>query len=127
MGCFLAPLEQAVEEGEINIEEEESEDEPLKVATDTKLPTAEAVATHDCTHLPHRSWCKWRVQGRGRGEQHRQGDVYVVPRVGLNYVYITKGGVDIRKELTEYNPDPEGEVKLDEDRFSGHIAKAISV
>ena len=56
MGCFLAPLEEAVEEDEINFEEEESEDEPLKVAKGPKLPTAEAMAAHDCTHLPYRSW-----------------------------------------------------------------------
>ena len=54
--CFLAPLEEAVEEGEIHIEGED--DEPLKVAKDPKLPTAEAVAIHDCTHSPYRPRCK---------------------------------------------------------------------
>ena len=47
MGCFLAPLEEAVEEGEIHIEGED--DEPLKIARGPKLPTAEAIAAHDCT------------------------------------------------------------------------------
>ena len=126
MGCFLAPLEETVEEGEIDIEGED--DEPLKVAKDPKLPTAEAVAAHDCTHLPYRSWCKWCVQGRGRGEQHRQGHEAVIPQVGLDYFFITKGGVKTRKELEDdYNLNSEGDERLEDDRSNGNIVKAIIV
>jgi hypothetical protein len=51
LGCFLAPLGEAVEGGEIHIrdEEGESEDGPLMVAKGPKLPTAGAVAIYDCT------------------------------------------------------------------------------
>ena len=100
----------------------------MKVAKGPKLPTAEAVATHDCTHIPYRSWCKWCVQGRGRGEQHRQGQESVIPQVGLDYFFITKGGVKSRKELVDdYELSPEGDEKLEKDRSKGEVVKAIIV
>ena len=97
MACFLAPLEEAAGGGEIHTEGED--DEPLKVAKGPKLPTAEVVAAHDCTHLPNRSWCKWCVQGRGRGEQHRQCHESVFPLVGLDYFFIAKGVVKSTKRI----------------------------
>ena len=126
VGCFLAPLEEAVEEGEISIEG--GDDEPLRVARGPKPPTAEAVAAHDCTHLPYRPWCNWCVQGRGRGEQHRQGHESVIPQVGLDLFFITKGGVEISKEFEEdYNLNLEGDEKLEDDRSNGNVVKAIIV
>ena len=106
MGCFLAPLEEAVEESQIHIEGED--DEPLKVAVGPKLPTADAVASHDCTNMPYRFWCKWCVQGRGRGEQHRQGHESVIPQVGPDYFFIIKGVAGSKRELADdYELNPE--------------------
>ena len=126
MGCFLSQLGEAVEEGEINIEGED--DEPLKAAKFPELPTAEAVAAHDCTRLPYRAWCKWCVQCRGRGEQHRQGHGSAIPQGGLDYFFITKGGVKSRTELMyDYELNPEGDDKLENDRSKGKVVKAIIV
>ncbi len=50
---LMAPLETA-NEGEIEIEDEE--EEPLKIARDPRLPPAGEVEGHRCTHYPYRSW-----------------------------------------------------------------------
>ena len=55
----LAPLEDALEEGEVSVEEESEEDTPdLKHVKDVGSPSAEQVERHRVTHLPYRSWCK---------------------------------------------------------------------
>ena len=55
----LAPLEDALEEGEVRVEEESEEDVPdLKHATDVGSPSAEPIEKYRVTHLPHRPWCK---------------------------------------------------------------------
>jgi hypothetical protein len=115
-----------VPEGELNIEAED-EVHP-KVARDRKLPSAIDVACHECTHMPYRSWCKFCVQGRGRGEAHRQGHGSTVPIIGLDYFFLTESGVKRRKELRpEYELDAEGDAKLEEDRDKGIIVKAILI
>ena len=76
---LLAPLE-AGGEDEVHIEEEHNDEvEPLKMAKDPKLPSAEAVEEHRCLHIPYRAWCKWCVMGRGRGDQHRSGPEPTIP------------------------------------------------
>ena len=84
--CFLAPLEDAAAEGEIHIEGDEDV-ETLKIKRSPKLPTADEVEGHECTHIPYRSWCKWCVMGRGRGEPHHQGQDSAVPVIGLDYFF----------------------------------------
>ena len=55
MDALLAPLE-AGEEESVSIEDEdETEVEPLKVANDPKLPSADAVEQHRCLRIPHRA------------------------------------------------------------------------
>ena len=65
------------------------------------MPAPEIVAEHNKTHLPYRSWCKHCVQGRGVGPQHYAAkEESSVPRIGLDYFYLTKGGVKMLKELS---------------------------
>ena len=67
----LAPLEDALEEGEVSVEEESEEDAPdLKHAKDVGSPSAEQVERHRVTHLPYRSWCNHCNEGRGREAGH---------------------------------------------------------
>ncbi len=56
----MAPLEEASEVTEINIDEQDADDniEPVKIAKDTKLPSKQEVECHRCTHTPYRSWCR---------------------------------------------------------------------
>ncbi len=84
---LLAPLE-AGGEDEVRIEEEpdvEDEAEPLTIAKDHKLPSAEAVEEHRCLHIPYRAWCKRCVMGQGRGGQHRPGPESTTPTIGMEY------------------------------------------
>ena len=99
----LAPLEDALEEGEVNVEDESAEDVPdLKHASNVASPSAEQVEGHRVTHYPYRSWCKWCVMGRGVGRPHvassHESSVLIV---GMDYFYITKEGVRRRDELAK--------------------------
>ena len=65
MDALVAPLE-AGEEESVSIEDEdETEVEPLNVATGPKLPSTDAVEQHRCLHIPYRAWCKFCVMGQG--------------------------------------------------------------
>ena len=99
----LAPLEDALEEGEVNVEDESAEDVPdLKHASNVASPSAEQVEGHRVTHYPYRSWCKWCVMGRGVGRPHvASSHESSVPIVGMDYFYITKEGVRRRDELAK--------------------------
>ena len=55
-------------------------------------PSAEAVAEHEITHLPYRSWCPICVKAKGREDPHRRGankpdkdDADPVPTVSFDY------------------------------------------
>ncbi len=121
----MAPLEDA-EEGEVNIEEDSDDVEPLRSAPSPKLPSADEVECHRCTHIPFRSWCKWCILGRGRGAQHRGAQESTIACVGVDYFFITSGGLFRRDEL-DYPRDVEGEQAVDEARRSGQIIKCIIV
>ena len=97
----LAPLEDSLEEGEVNVEEESGEDVPdLKHARDVGSPSADQVESHRVTHLPYRSWCKHCIMGRGVGRPHSTSTKESsAPIVGMDYFYITKEGVRRRSEL----------------------------
>ena len=97
--------------------------QPPKRLGDPVLPSQQEVSDHKCTHLPYRSWCKWCVQGRGVGPQHyRRGGKSAIPRVGLDYFYLTKGGVKLRRELTS-----EQVAELETQRKNGAAVKCLVV
>ena len=99
----LAPLEDALEEGEVDVEDESEEDAPdLKHATNVASPSAEQVEKHRVCHYPYRSCCKQCVIGRGVGKPHAKStQESVIPIVGMDYVYVTKEGVRRREELAK--------------------------
>ena len=113
---------------EVQIKEElETEVEPLKTARDPGCPTVREVEEHRSRgHLPYRTWCKWCNLGRGRGFQHRKSPGSTIPIVGLDYFFITSGGVVKKDELGM----PEGEAgkkALEDARRKGDIVKCIVV
>ena len=89
---ILAPIEDALEEGEVSIEDESEEDAAdLKHATEVASPSAIDVERHRVTHYPFRSWCKQCVMGRGVGRGHaKSASESSVPIVGMDYFYITR-------------------------------------
>ena len=111
------------------VEIDDAEDvQPIRHAPDPKLPSADEVEEHRCMHIPYRDWCKWCVMGRGRGLQHSRALASFVAIVGLDYFFITRGGLWMRKELSDdYPRTAEGEAKLDEDRATGDIVKCLIV
>ena len=123
---LMAPIEDPIEEGVIDINEEE-EVEKLNVSPDPGQPSAEQIEEHRvCGHTPYRSWCKFCVMGRGLGEQHRSKPGSTIPRIGSDHFYITKGCVKTRQEL-EYPNNPEESIAMDEDRKKGTIVKCLIV
>ena len=121
MDALLAPPE-AGEEESVSIEDEdETEVEPLKVANDPKLPSADAVEQHRCLHIPYRAWCKFCVMGQGRGDQHRPGPESTIPKIGVDYFFITSGGLKKRKELEM------SDEALDKARSEGEVLKCLIV
>ena len=124
----MAPTEDeiAVDE-EVHIKDElDTETESLKQARDPGQPTARQVEDHRRTHVPYRVWCRWCWLGRGRGIQHRRTPGSTVPIIGIDYFFITKGGVKVREEL-EHSMDADGEKALNEARARGDIVKCLLV
>ena len=44
----------------------------VRALPEPMLPTPEEVAEHNLCHLPHRTWCRHCVAGRGKADQHRR-------------------------------------------------------
>ena len=101
---------------------------PWRRPTIPKMPSASEVEDHRKSHLPYRSWCRECVMGRGLGEPHRSHTQveHTVPRVGIDYWYITTGGLKTYSEL-EYGETKEGKAKFLEDRKKGVVVKCLIV
>ena len=122
---LIAPLESEMESGEVNIEEEE-ESAPLKHAHDPIQPSEAEMEKHRVTHYPFRTWCKWCIMGRAKGSPHRKSAGSSIPRVAMDYFYITEGGLKRRDEL-QYESDVSGDQQLANDRQQGKIVKCLIV
>ena len=82
------------------------EAEPLKTAPSPTMPSAAEVEEHRISHIPFRSWCRECTMGRGLGEQrgrHQQRE-HKIAIVGVDYFYITTGGIQRRQEMAEEYP-----------------------
>ena len=103
---------------------EEAED--LKSAPSPTMPSPAEVEEHKITHTPYRSWCRECVMGRGCGRHHcrRTDRARDVPRIGIDYWYLTAHGFQKRKEL-EYPETPEGEKAVEEARTKGILTKCL--
>ena len=81
----------------------DGEVQDIKPMKDPGNPTLEELEEHRASHLPYRSWCRWCVLGRGRGRRHVPASASRIPVIGIDYFFITDGGVNSRQELTS-NP-----------------------
>ena len=103
---LVSPLEATEDYVEI---EDDDEVQPAQILPDPGQPTAAQIECHRSEgHVTYRSWCKWCVQGRGRGLQHRAGGGSSIPRIGLDYFFTTSGGLKTKPELLKDN-DASGE------------------
>ena len=121
-------MESVAQDGEqINVEDDPEDVEPTKMLPNPKLPPLEEIERHRIDHTPFRSWCKWCAMGRALGLQHKsQKDGSSVPRIGLDYFFITDAGVQKRDELG-IPEDEEGSERVDRLRREGKIIKCILV
>ena len=56
---------------------------------DPLLPEAVDILEHETTHLPHRSWCRHCVRGRGKQlAHHRAGDVPDAPQLHVDFCFM---------------------------------------
>ena len=134
---MLAPMEDGDgdEDGSewVEIQDEpELEEEAAKIpiAPAPVKPSAREVEDHRIAHYPYRNWCIECLKGRGKGEQRGRhaGRHHAVPRLGIDYWFITSENLKKRKELAEEYPmDAEGDRKLEEDRGKGKIIKCIVI
>ena len=94
------PLEGESDDEKIDGQEGE-EVEPLRKATSPTMPSAADVEEHRITHVPYRSWCIECNMGRGLGEQRGShvGGAHEIPIIGIDFWYITTGGIKRRDEL----------------------------
>ena len=124
---LIATTEEDVgEHNGVSVDGNGEEAETVKHAADPGAPTMKQVEEHRETHTPFSSWCKWCVLGRGRGIQHRKAGASTVSLVGVDYFFLTKGGVHTRKEL-EFPLTPEGESELEAARSRGELVKYFLV
>jgi len=134
---MLAPMEDGDgdEDGSewVEIQDEpELEEEAAKIpiAPAPVKPSAREVEDHRIAHYPYRNWCIECLKGRGKGEQRGRhaGRHHAVPRLGIDYWFITSENLKRRKELAEEYPmNAEGDRKLEEDRGKGKIIKCIVI
>ena len=127
---LIAPAEEAVDsppingdEDEVADDQEEEEVEPLRKATSPTMPSAAEVEEHRLTHVPYRCWCPECCMGRGLGEQRgaHAGRPHDVPIIGIDFWYITTGGIKRRDELTDSDEE------LKNARESGKMVKCLIV
>ena len=124
---ILAPIEDALEEGEVSIEESEEDAADLRHATNVASPSAADIEKHRMTHYPFRSWCKQCVMGRGVGRGHaKSASESSVPIVSMDYFYITKEGVRRREEISK-ELSGEGEEAITQARAKGEVLKCLLI
>ncbi|MBS94029.1 MAG: hypothetical protein CL799_06265 [Chromatiales bacterium] len=113
---------------EAQIEDVDEEVEPLRKPRSPVTPSPAEIEDHRRSHLPYRDWCIECLMGRGLGEQRgaHAGRAHTIPRVGVDFWYITTGGIKRRDEL-EYPVSDDGDARLLEDRKKGKIIKCLII
>ena len=122
--------EEAAEEGIADEEEIEGDEvaPSLRYPVIPVKPDDASIENHRKSHWPYRSWCDCCNEGRGLGEQRGKhgGGVHDIPIIGIDFFFITSGGIKLRKEL-EYAEDADGQARLEEYRAKGIIVKCILI
>ena len=122
-------LEEIVQgsDGEGGVDGGEIETEDRKKIPNPQLPHPDIVAEHNIDHTPYRSWCRWCLEGRGVGEQHRPSQSqHDIPVIGMDYFYLTGKGLQSIEDMG-YSRDKSGLDTLEELVENGAAAKCLIV
>ncbi len=106
---------------EIPDAEVEEDVEKLKVAPSPLLPSASEVEEHRITHYPYRSWCKFCAMCKSLGEKRPGGGSRMIHVVGVDYFFITSGGLKSRAELELSDEE------IQQQRREGKMVKCLIV
>ena len=105
----------------------EVETEVRRKIPDPQLPHPDIIAEHNIDHTPYRSWCRWCVEGRGIGEQHRpRHSQHDIPVIGMDYFYLTSSSLQSVEDMG-YSRDKSGLDTLEALVESGAAAKCLIV
>ena len=114
-------------DGNDKVDGSEDETEERVRIPDPQLPSPEAIAEHNIDHTPYRSWCRWCVEGRGVGEQHRaRGSEHEIPIIGMDYFYLTAEGLKSHEEMG-FSRDASGIESLEALVENGSAARCLIV
>ena len=71
----------------------------LRTAASPDLPSQAEIERHRCSHIPFRRWCRDCIRGRALGERRGRfrGREHAVPRVGVDYFFVTADGQKVGK------------------------------
>ena len=72
-----------------------------RVAPDPGMPTQSEIDDHNIDHWPYRCWCEHCVRGRATGEPHMPGPVSQIPVIAFDYLFITRGKILKKEELSD--------------------------
>ena len=99
--------------GEMDAEEEAAADEQAaaqqvqqpRIARTPREPTSEERRIHDITHIPMRPWCRHCMRRRCKDTYHvRLKYVEEVPRIGMDYTYLSEKGVTSSRDEAPEDP-----------------------
>ena len=92
----MAEAEVAIEE---DVEGRSQEVQEPRIARSPREPTSAERQLHEVTHIPYRSWCRHCARVRGKDTYHmRIAGEQEVPRVGMDYMYMSERGVTSKPE-----------------------------
>ena len=82
----------------------EQEAQVPRVARSPREPTSLERQLHEITHIPMRSWCRHCMMGRSKDVYHaRLGGGEDVPRIGMDYMFVSERGVTSKAEENPEN------------------------
>ena len=117
---------------EVMVGEDDEDEEAVKsrIASSPDMPSQAEVERHRCSHIPFRRWCRDCIRGRALGERRGRfrGREHAVPRVGIDYFFITVDGQKIgtRDEL-DFPSTEEGSRDLNTALLEGRLIKCLLV
>ncbi len=106
---------------EIPDAEVEEDVEQFKVAPSPLLFSPSEVEDHRITHYPYRSWCKFCAMCKALGEKRPGNAGRMIHVVGVDYFYITTGGLKTRSEVEL------SEEEIRQQRLDGKMVKCLIV